>query len=163
MANFESYIQEMGWTEKFILKVIRDNNDNVHLKYFRASTHDILSVLGNFDFRYFRKDDPIIKKIENGENITIEDRKMEIAWGLSGENHKHPTLVFPRPMIEVKRIIKNGISGVVHTSSIHDGKIDIQDNRFDDSMNIVLKEIPFEDIFKAMFDRSIIFKFDYTK
>lgn len=77
------------------------------------------------------------------EDFTWEDREGEICFGLN-EAEKPPTLISPRPRIEVKRI--------------KDGKIVVENEQSDDSMNIVLKHIPHEEIFKAMFDRNICLK-----
>jgi hypothetical protein len=93
-----------------------------------------------------------LQKIASGksvmeEDFTLEDRKGEICFGLN-EAKKPPTLISPKPKIKVKRI-KND-------------KIVIENEQYDDSMNVVLKDIPHEEIFKAMYDRSIIIKIDLT-
>ena len=75
------------------------------------------------------------------------DGKGEICFGLH-EVGKPPTLISPRPRIEVKRI--------------KDGKEVIENEQWDDSMNVVLKDIPHEEIFKAMYDKSIVIKIDLT-
>lgn len=43
-----------------------------------------------------------------------------------------------------------------------EGNVYFENQQMDDSMNIVLKEISFDRIFEAMFDKSIVFEFDYT-
>ncbi len=79
------------------------------------------------------------------KDFTWEDRKGEICFGLN-EVHKPATLIYPRPRINIKKIVE-------------DKEEDI-DELMDDSMNIVLKEIPHEEIFKAMYDKSRLFEFD---
>lgn len=64
-----------------------------------------------------------------------EDR--HICFGLN-EAGKPPTLICPRP-----RILVSKPEGVI-------------DKSFDDAMNIVLREIPFDTIMTAMFDKRIL-------
>lgn len=82
-----------------------------------------------------------------GNDFTWEDRKGEICFG-SHEVGKPPTLISPRPRIEVMRI--------------KDGKEVIENEQYDDSMNVVLKDIPHEEILKAMYDKSIVIRIDLT-
>jgi hypothetical protein len=79
-------------------------------------------------------------------NVWVKDNS-KIYFGLNEEN-KPPTLISPRPNITV---IRN-----------YEGNIRYENKDCDDSMNIVLKEIPCEEIYKALFDKSIEFKFDYS-
>ena len=122
------------------------------MKFETAKRHTI-STMVNINHRYFHKtDENILQKIANGESVmeedfTWEDRKGEICFGIH-ERGKPPTLISPRPRIEVKRI--------------KDSKEVIENEQYDDSMNVVLKYIPHEEIFKAMYDKSIIIRIDLT-
>lgn len=110
-----------------------------------------ISTMENIDTRYFHKSDPILEKIEKGitlNEISWDDRKGEICFGLH-ERDKPPTLIYPRPIIKVKRII--------------DDKLIIQDQCYDDSMNVVLRIIPSDKILEAMYDNDIVFEIDLTK
>lgn len=146
--SFEDFLIAKGY-KKFVLSM----DKKLDAWTFKPYSNEILSSMSNLDFRYFHESDPIIVKINKGlplnENgITTEDRKGEICYGLN-EVNKPPVLVYPRPRIVVKRI-ENGIEI-------------IEDQRKDDSMFIALREKTNEEIFKAMYDRSIIFEFDLTK
>jgi len=143
MTQFEQMLIEKGYIRHFL-----------HGKpmKFVAGTN-LISSLGCMDHRYFHSTDTnALQKIAEGKSImdndfTWADRKGEICFGLR-EKGKSPTLISPRPQIEIKRIV--------------DGKEVIEDERYDDSMNVVLKDIPHEDILKAMFDKSIVLKVDLT-
>lgn len=142
MTLFELFLIEMGYI-KFIL-------NTKTFKYEKPKNHNI-STMVNIDHRYFHHSDKIIEKIEQGltvkNGITWDDRKGEIAFGLH-EYGKPSTLITPRPSIEVKRI-KNDM-------------IVIENENYDDSMNIILKDVSNVDIFKAMYDKSIVLKIDLT-
>jgi hypothetical protein len=101
-------------------------------KYEKTDKHTI-STMVNLYHVYFHKSD-------------INQEK-GIVFGLS-ERDKPSTLISPRPRILVYRD-KNGCTL-------------IEDEMFDDSINIALKEIAHEKILEAMFDKSIIFKFDLS-
>ena len=90
-----------------------------------------ISTMTNLDNRYINK-----------------DTEKEICFGLN-EFGKPPTLISPRPRIEIKRLV--------------DGCIIIEDEFRDDSMNIILREKSFKEIYEAMYDKSIILKIDLTK
>jgi hypothetical protein len=79
----------------------------------------------------------------------LDDRKGVICFGLH-EANKPPTLISPRPRIRVKRIRE------------YDGEkqIVIENENFDDSMNLILQKEKPEQIFKALFDSSIFFNVD---
>ena len=146
--SFEDFLIIKGYI-KYVLKrnVIKDKWS------FQLFSNEIISSLSNLDYRYFHNSDPIIEKINKGfviteGEITHEDRKGEICYGLN-EGGKPPVLVYPRPRIRVKRLDNN--------------REVFEDQRFDDSMFIALKEKTNEEIFEAMFDRAIVFKFDLTK
>ena len=64
------------------------------------------------------------------------------------ECEKPSTLISPRPRIEVKRIKED--------------KEVLENEQYDDSMNVVLRDIPHDEILKAMFDKSIIIRIDLT-
>lgn len=76
-----------------------------------------------------------------GIDIRYIKDNIEIIWGLH-EFKKPPTLIYPRPRIIL--INKNGFT----LNEIND-----------DAMNICLKKESNEDIYKAMFDNSIVFKY----
>lgn len=150
MTQFEQMLLNRGYI-KYILNCKT-------MRYELARGHNI-STLVNLAHSYFHKDDKIIlQKISNSipvfveegtlPTITLEDRKGEIIFGLH-ESKKPPTLIYPRPRIEIKRI--------------KDGKIIIEGEYLDDSMNIVLNYVPHEEIFKAMYDNTIILKVDLTQ
>ena len=122
------------------------------MKYELANKH-VVSTMVNLDHRYIHKtDEVLLKKIEQGKSVTLEDRKGVICFGLH-EANKPPTLINPRPKISVKRERDfNGKKMVV-----------IEDQRFDDSMNLALSKEKPEQIFKALFDSSIFFNYDLTK
>ena len=144
MTNFEQMLLDIGYI-KYIL-------NHKTMKYELAKGHVTSSAL-NLDHRYFHKTDLIVlSKIESGKSITDEDftwedRKGEICFGIH-EDNKPATLISPRPRINIKKIIE--------------GKEEDIDELMDDSMNIVLKEISHEEIFKAMYDKTHLFEFDLT-
>ena len=144
MTQFEQMLLDKGYI-KYIL--------NCKTMKFEVAKEHTISTMVNIDHRYFHKSDTnILNKIQIGKSVmdndfTWDDRKGEICFGLH-EVGKPPTLISPRPKIEVKRI--------------KDGKEIVQDEQFDDSMNLVLKDIAHEEIFKAMYDKSIVIKIDLT-
>ena len=81
---------------------------------------------------------------EGGLHVVYIKDDLKIWWGLN-EQSKPPTLCYPRPNIMLK--IADCSFG----------------NQFDDAMNICLKEESNEDIFKALFDKTIFFKYDKTR
>ena len=115
--------------------------------------HKIISTMVNLDQRYIHKDNRLmLDKINLGisildDSFPFECLKGEIAFGLN-EANKPPTLLYPRPRIEIKRML--------------DGVIVCEDQCKDDNMNLVLMAMPFEQIFEAMFDRSILIQIDLT-
>ena len=143
MASFEAYLLGRGYI-KHVLKCGT-------MKYELAGSHT-LSSLNNLDYRYIHKDDKILNKIAKGlslmDGITLKDREKVIIFGLR-EYNKPPTLIYPRPRIEVTKMI--------------DGENRTVDNSYDDSMNLVLlKEEP-DKIFEALYNREIVFEYDLTK
>lgn len=149
MTQFEKFLLDKGYI-KHVLKPIDGK-----LRYEVAKGH-VISTMVNIDHRYFHKtDEKALQKIADGKSImdkdfTREDRKGEICFGLH-EVRKPPTLIFPRPRIEVKRIRDEEI------------KFKQVDYASDDNINVALKHIPHEEILKAMFDDSIALKIDLTK
>lgn len=80
-----------------------------------------------------------------GIDVRYVKDDIEIIWGLH-EMNKPPTLISPRPNITVE--------------TKKDGKIIKINQLRDDAMNICLKEEKAEDIYKALFDKSIKFKYE---
>ena len=140
MTQFEQMLLDKGYIKHIL--------DRKTMKFEIAKGH-IISTVTNLDHRYFQNTDTnILQKIATGKSVidkdfTWEDRKGEICFGLR-EVGKPPTLISPRPRIEVKRI--------------KDGKELVENEKYDDSMNVVLKDIPHEEIFKAMYDKNIVIK-----
>ena len=148
MTAFENMLIDKGY-KKYVLNCKT-------MKYEPTDKH-IISTMVNLDHRYIHEtDEVILKKIEQGKSVmdddfTWEDRKGVICFGLH-EANKPPTLINPRPKISVKRECDfNGEKMVV-----------IEDERFDDSMNLALSKEKPEQIFKALFDDSIFFEYDLT-
>jgi len=142
MTQFEQMLLDKGYL-KYIL-------NSTTMKFEEAKGHTI-STMVNLDHRYFHQyDRNILRKIESGksvmeEDFTWEDRKGEIRFGLR-EAGKPPTLISPRPRIEVTRI--------------KEGKEVVQNEQWDDSMNVALQYISHEKILKAMYDKSIVIRID---
>jgi hypothetical protein len=143
MTRFEQMLLDKGYL-KYVI--------NCKTMRYEVAKGHIISTIMNIDHRYIHKTDMIFLQKANNlsvmdESFTWEDRKGEICFGLH-EAGKPPTLIFPRPRIEVKRIIN--------------GKEVIENEQLDNSINVVLNNIPHEEIFKAMWDKSICFKIDLT-
>jgi len=148
MTNFENMLIDKGYI-KHILNCKT-------MKYETANNH-VISTMVNLDHRYIHKtDEVLLKKTEQGKSVieddfTFEDRKGVICFGLN-EANKPPTLINPRPKIRVKRERDfNGKKTIL-----------MEDERFDDSMNLALSKEEPEQIFKALFDSSIFFNYDLT-
>ena len=144
MTQFEQMLLDKGYIKHIL---------NCKTMKFEIAKGHTISTMVNLDHRYFHNTDTnILQKITSGksvmdEDFTWEDRKGEVCFGLH-EAGKPSTLISPRPRIKVKRI--------------KDGKEVIENEQWDDSMNVVLKDIPHEEIFKAMYDKSICFEIDRT-
>ena len=138
MTQFEQMLLDKGYIKHIL---------NCKTMKFEIAKGHTVSTMVNLDHRYFHNTDVnLLDKINKGksvmdEDFTWEDRKGEICFGLH-EAGKPSTLISPRPRI---RVLKNNI---------------ILTEQNDDAMNIVLKEIEYEEIFKAMYDKSICFEFD---
>jgi hypothetical protein len=149
MTKFEGFLIDNGY--------IMFAFNAKEMKYYKPKVH-IISTMVNLGHSYIHNSDTnLLNKIEQGKSVmendfTLEDRKKEIVFGLR-EKDKPSTLISPRPKIRVKKFI-----------TINGKQIEvIEDEAFDNSMNIVLSKINFEDILKAMYDDSICFNFDLTK
>lgn len=144
MTQFEQMLLDKGYIKHIL---------NCKTMKFEIAIGHTISTMVNLDHVYFHNtDENVLQKIASGksvmaEDFTLEDRKGEICFGLS-ERDKPPTLISPRPRIEVIRI--------------RDGKEVIENEQYDDSMNIVLACISHEVVFRAMYEKRIVFKIDLT-
>jgi hypothetical protein len=123
-------------------------------KFYKPKGHIISTMVNLYHFYIHNSNIDLIKKIENGENVknfTENDYEKIIQYGLH-EYNKPSTLISPRPRIQVKRF---------RTYFEEQHKV-IETEKNDDSINIVISKINFEEIYKAMYDKSIVFKFDLT-
>ena len=92
----------------------------------------------------------VISTMVNLDHRYIHDKHDQIiCFGLH-EAEKPPTLKYPRPRIEVLRT--SVIDGVAVYSR--------EDERFDDAMNLALRKEDPETIYRAIFDKSIVLKYD---
>lgn len=148
MTTFESMLIDKG----FIKHILNCRT----MKYELADKH-IMSTMVNLDHRYIHKSDKtLLDKIKQGKSImdndfTLDDRKGIVCFGFN-EKGKPPTLINPRPKISVKR--EREING--------EKQMVIEDQQSDDSMNLVLSKENPEEIFKALFDDSIVFNYNLT-
>lgn len=143
MTKFEEFLIDKGY-----LMFAFDAKKGI---YYKPKTH-VISSMVNLGHIYIHSSDiNLLNKIENNEEITNEDCVNQIVFGLR-EAYKPPTLIYPRPKIKVQRkeIVDN------------EEYFWIENESLDDSMNIVLSKIDFEEIFKAMYDKSMCFEFDLT-
>lgn len=144
MTGFENFLIDKGYI-KFAFDAEKG-------KYYQPGNY-VISTMSNLGHLYIHESDiNLLSKINEGKStrnnsITLEDRKNEIIYGLH-EKNKPPTLIQPRPKIKVKRKKEDNIV--------------IEDEQYDDSMNITLQQIEYETIFKGMYDKSICFEFDLT-
>ena len=141
MTKFEQFLIDNGYI-KFII--------NTKTWKYEIPKYHTISTMSNIDHRYIHNDDPLLKKIQNdeiiGKGITFDDRRGEIRFGLH-EHKKPPTLIYPRPKMEVNRdgiVTRNYITG--------DGIF----GDLDDNMNVVLQQIDHVEILKSMYDGTII-------
>lgn len=140
LSEFQSFLINKGYV--MCRKVYKKSyNYEIVENYANAS----FSTMSDVNYRFFKSED-VLQLIRNKQAVPDEiTSKEEIIFGLN-EKDKPPTLVWPRPIINVCRKKENGYYRWF-------------DNVYDDSMNIVLKEIPFDIIYAAMFDKRIEFKF----
>ena len=136
MTNFERFLIDKGY--------IMFAFNTKEMRYYKPKTH-IISTMVNLGHIYIHNSNTdLLNKIEKGQSVmgydfSMEERKKQIVFGLR-EKDKPSTLISPRPKIKVKKLI-----------TINEKQREfIQDESCDDSMNIVLSKIGFEDIFKAM-------------
>lgn len=148
MTRFENMLINKGYIKHIL---------NCKTMKYQVVNKHVISTMLNLDHRYIHENDKVLlNKIEQGKSVmdddfTWEDRKGVICFGLH-EVNKPPTLISPRPKIRVKReYYFNG-----------DKMIIIEDERFDDSMNLALINEEPEQIFKALFDSSVSFNYDLT-
>lgn len=147
MTSFENFLIDKGYIcFAFNCK---------EMKYYKPKSF-VISTMQNLGHFYIHKtDEVLLQKIEQGKSVMDEDlpwsiRKGQIDFGL-GEQGKPPTLIEPRPKIKVqKSIFIDGLKSEITLTEWND-----------DAMNIVLSKIDFEQIFKAMYDNSICFEFDF--
>lgn len=145
MTTFEQYLLDNGYI-RFVL--------NTKTMKYEQNKEYRLSSLYNLDHRYIHKDNKVfLDKINANLSVTSKDftwehRKNEICFGLH-EQHKPPTLISPRPRIEVKRII--------------DSVIVYRNELFDDDMNVILKHYTSKEVLEAMYNKNIVLKVDLTK
>lgn len=146
MTRFEGFLIDKGYG-MFVLNC-------KEMKYNKPNQH-IISTMVNLDHRYIHNSDTnLLNKINEGksvmeEDFTWDDRKGEICFGLH-EMGKPPTLISPRPKIRIQKTIME--------DSVKKDIVITEKN--DDAMNIVLSKVDYEDIFKAMYNKSICFEFD---
>jgi hypothetical protein len=109
-------------------------------KPFRYSRSGLVPCTNPYDYSTMR---------EGGLDVRLMKGDSVFIIGLH-EFKKPPTLISPRPRIRIhKTIIVDSVKKNVIINEIED-----------DAMNIVLKEVECEDIFKAIHDKSICFEFD---
>jgi hypothetical protein len=139
MTAFENFLIEKGY--------IRFAFDAAKGKYYQPKLY-VISTMSNLGHLYIHESDVnLLSKIKEDKSITPEDRKNEIIFGLH-EKDRPPTLIYPRPRIKVTRTKED--------------KLIIEDEQYDDSMNIVLQKENFNQILKAMYNKSICFEYDLT-
>jgi len=109
-------------------------------KPFRYSRNGLVPCENPYDYSTMREGGLDVRLIKGDSIFTI---------GLH-EFKKPPTLISPRPRILIQKTIV-----------VDSVKKDIVINEYeDDAMNVVLKEVECEDIFKAIHDKSICFDID---
>ena len=147
MHGFEKFLIEKGYIQHIL---------NCKTMKYEVPKNHVISTMVNLDHRYIHKTDKVLlKKIEQcksvmDEDFTWDDRKGVICFGLH-EMNKPSTLINPRPKISVKK--DRDLNG--------EKQIVIENENFDDSMNAVLSQEDYETIFKAMYDHSIFFEYNY--
>jgi hypothetical protein len=107
---------------------------------FRYSKLGLVPCVNPYDYSTMR---------EGGLDVRLIKGDSIFVYGLH-EFKKPPTLISPRPRIKVHKTIV--VDSVKKDITISESE--------DDAMNIVLKEIEHEQIFKAIHDKSFCFEFD---
>lgn len=123
MSSFETFLCENGYVQYEETK-----------EGFKKSTKHVISAMGVPYYYYTKKK----SNLTNGF-------KSVILFGLS-EYKKPPTLIKPRPRIEMTRI-RNGESSIE------------TENDSDNAMNIVLSKFTHTEILDAMFDQTKVLTF----
>ena len=149
MHGFEVFLLGLGYIP-YTAQYIKEPYQHTFIKGYKG-----LSSMGSLYNVYIHKDDKnLLDKIDRGLNfgdtendITPEDRKNTITYGLN-ELHHPPTLRHPRPRIRVKRMV--------------DGKVRLFNEYYDSSMEVVMLNESFEDIYKALKDGVTLFEYDLT-
>jgi hypothetical protein len=132
MTKFEQFLINKGY-EIFIF-------DFVKQRYCKQKKFS-LSTMTNLMHYYIHKSRIIFLNNATEYIFTNEiDVKNIIIFGLNENNHC-PTLIYPRPNIEIKRKLSSS-------------DISIHYENVDDSVNIVLQNFDFDVIFDAMYDKS---------
>ena len=160
MHGFEKFLIEKGYIQhranRFLNKNYNKNNNKYFTKYEAAPKH-LLSSLGDMAYTYIHKSDvALLKKIKEGHGFTFNEKSEEefkntILFGLN-EHNMPPTLLRPRPKI---RVIRERSFGNGKKMNV------LETEFFDNSMNVVLLQEDYETIFKAMYDHSIVFEYNY--
>jgi hypothetical protein len=113
---------------------------SIGYKPFRYSRSGLVPCANPYDYSTMREGGLDVRLIKGDSIFTI---------GLH-EFKKPPTLISPRPRIQIYKTIVVDLVEKDIVINEHD----------DDAMNVVLKEVECEDIFKAIHDKSICFHFD---
>ena len=113
---------------------------SIGYKPFRYSRSGLVPCANPYDYSTMREGGLDVRLIKGDSIFTI---------GLH-EHKKPPTLISPRPRIQIYKTIVVDLVEKDIVINEHD----------DDAMNVVLKEVECEDIFKAIHDKSICFHFD---
>jgi hypothetical protein len=113
---------------------------SIGYKPFRYSKLGLVPCANPYDYSTMR---------EGGLDVRLIKGDSTFIYGLH-EFKKPPTLISPRPRIKVQKTIV--LDSVKKDITISESE--------DDAMNIVLKEIEHEQIFKAIQDPSVCFEFD---
>ena len=113
---------------------------SIGYKPFRYTKFGLVPCANPYDYSTMR---------EGGLDVRLIKGDSTFVYGLH-EFKKPPTLISPRPRIRIhKTIIVDSVKKDITISESED-----------DAMNIVLKEIEYEQIFKAIHDKSFCFEFD---
>ena len=145
MSNFEKFLLNIGY-----IRFYMSYDDMV---YKRCNNYK-LDINGNITYSYFHyTEEAILEAIDKGlstfsNQFPIYYFGMGIIFGYTDED-KPPTLVYPRPRVIVRRYEPNG-------SIINDKFVS------DDTMRLVLASVESKEIFKALYDKSIVFNYDQT-
>jgi len=134
MTSFERYlVDEKG----YIMYIL-----NMKTGKFEIPERHSISSISNLDQRYIHKDDKeFLDYINNGVRHTEMSQDVlsrQIVFGLS-EYEKPPTLISPRPKIRILR-------------TKEDGTVSVENEAYDDSMNVILEHISPEKIYFAMYN-----------